>query len=146
MSARWLVWVLVAACVGYLLLIAQRAWLLVTSGEPPAVVMGLALLGVPAIGGYLVGREVQFGVQAEDLARRLESEGGQPADVLPLRPSGRPDRDAADALFDRYREDLRRAPDDWRAWYRLGLAYDAAGDRRRARSAVRRAIATARDP
>ena len=32
------------------------------------------------------------------------------------------------------------SPDDWRAWYRLGLAYDASGDRRRAREAVRRAI------
>jgi len=31
-------------------------------------------------------------------------------------------------------------PDDWRAWYRLGLAYDASGDRRRARGAVRQAI------
>ena len=34
---------------------------------------------------------------------------------------------------------------DWRAWLRLGLVYDASGDRRRARAAVRRAIALARD-
>jgi Flp pilus assembly protein TadD len=31
-------------------------------------------------------------------------------------------------------------PDDWAAWFRLGTAYDAAGDRRRARAAVRHAL------
>lgn len=144
MTARRVVWLLVAAAAVYLVLIAQRAWLLVVSARPVAVVMGLSLLVVPVIGGYVVGREVQFGLQAQDLARRLESEGGLPADTVPLRPSGRPDRAAADALFARYRDDVQQAPDDWRAWYRLGLVYEAAGDRRRARSAVRNALRLSR--
>ena len=144
MTARRVVWLLLAAAVVYLALIAQRAWLLIVSGRPVAVVMGLALLVVPVIGGYVVGREVQFGVQAQDLARRLESEGGLPTDTLPLRPSGRPERAAADALFDRYRADVEAAPEDWRAWYRLGLVYEAAGDRRRARAAVRTALRLSR--
>jgi cytochrome c-type biogenesis protein CcmH/NrfG len=143
-TARRVVWLLVAAAAVYLVLIAQRAWLLVVSGRPVAVVMGLSLLVVPVIGGYVVGREVQFGLQAQDLARRLESEGGLPTDTVPLRPSGRPDRAAADALFARYRDDVQQAPDDWRAWYRLGLVYEAAGDRRRARSAVRTALRLSR--
>lgn len=140
MTARRVVWLLVVAAAVYLVLIAQRAWLLIVSGRPVAVVMGLSLLVIPVVGGYVVGREVQFGLQAQDLARRLESEGGLPTDTVPLRPSGRPDRDAADALFVRYRADVQQAPDDWRAWYRLGLVYEAAGDRRRARSAVRTAL------
>ena len=49
-------------------------------------------------------------------------------------------REDADAVFPTYRAAVEANPDDWRAWYRLGLAYDAAGDRRRAREAVRRAI------
>ena len=57
-----------------------------------------------------------------------------------MRPSGRVVRSEADALFPAYRADVEAHPDDWRAWYRLGLAYDASGDRRRAREAVRRAI------
>ena len=40
----------------------------------------------------------------------------------------------------RFKADVENAPDDWRAWYRLGIVYDAAGDRRRARAAVRTAI------
>ena len=57
-----------------------------------------------------------------------------------MRPSGRVMREDGDAVFPIYRADVEAHPDDWRAWYRLGLAYDAAGDRRRARAAVRQAI------
>jgi Flp pilus assembly protein TadD len=38
------------------------------------------------------------------------------------------------------REEAEADPGNWRVWYRLALAYDAAGDRTRARSAVRHAI------
>jgi Flp pilus assembly protein TadD len=56
-------------------------------------------------------------------------------------PSGRPERAAADALFETRREEVEAAPEDWQAWFRLALAYDDARDRRRARAAMRRAIA-----
>ncbi|NUS52312.1 MAG: hypothetical protein HOQ22_14885, partial [Nocardioidaceae bacterium] len=45
------------------------------------------------------------------------------------------------ALFERMRREAELRPDDWQAWYRLALAYDAAGDRTRARAAARHAIA-----
>ena len=38
------------------------------------------------------------------------------------------------------RAEVEAAPDDWRGWYRLAHAYDLAGDRKRARSAMRQAI------
>jgi hypothetical protein len=49
-------------------------------------------------------------------------------------------REAADALFAEMREQTEARPEDWRSWFRLALAYDAAGDRTRARAAARRAI------
>jgi Flp pilus assembly protein TadD len=61
--------------------------------------------------------------------------------ALPLRRSGRIDRDAADELFDTVREELRRHPEDWRLWYRLARAYDYAGDRGRARRTMQKAVA-----
>jgi Flp pilus assembly protein TadD len=39
------------------------------------------------------------------------------------------------------RAQAEAAPEDWRSWYRLALAYDAAGDRTRARAAARHALA-----
>ncbi len=59
---------------------------------------------------------------------------------LPRRPSGRIERDAADALFERTRAELEEDRDNWVRWYRLARAYDYAGDRSRARETMRTAV------
>lgn len=128
----------------YLSVAVIRAIAFLGSGSAPGVVFGVALLVLPVAGFYLLGREVAFGSRATRLTRRLAAEGELPGDDLPRRPSGRVDRAAADAVFERYAEAAEAAPADWRAQLRLGLAYDIAGDRRRARAAVRRAIALSR--
>jgi len=124
----------------YLVLVGQRAVLLMISGEPAGVVMGIALIILPLIAAWAIGRELMFGVRTEKLVRILESEGGLPVDDLPHRASGRPFRDAADEEFPKYKAEVETQPESWRAWFRLGLAYDASGDRRRARHALREAI------
>lgn len=141
MSARIGVAIMAAVLVLYVVLVSQRAVVLLTSGDAVGVAMGLALVVLPAIAAWAIGRELWFGVRAESLGRRLEDEGGLPQEQLSVRPSGRVDRDEAEALFPKYRAAVESAPQDWRAWYRLGLAYDGAGDRRRARAAVRQAVA-----
>lgn len=140
MSARIGVAVMAALLVLYIVLVGQRAWVLLTSGDPVGIGMGVALVVLPAIALWALARELWFGWRAQQLGTRLGAEGGLPADDVALRPSGRVVREDADAVFPTYRADAEANPDDWRAWYRLGLAYDAAGDRRRAREAVRRAI------
>lgn len=140
MSARIGVAVMAALLVLYIVLVGQRAWLLLTSGDGVAIAMGVALIVLPLIAIWALGRELWFGVRAEQLGKRLEAEGGLPADEVAVRPSGRVVREDADAAFPAHRADVEAHPDDWRAWYRLGLAYDASGDRRRARAAVRTAI------
>ncbi|MFD8946984.1 hypothetical protein ACFV00_34175, partial [Streptomyces californicus] len=59
----------------------------------------------------------------------------------PPRGGGRLARHAADAVFARRREEAEDAPDDWRAWFRLAVAYQDARDTPRARKAMQRAIA-----
>ncbi|WP_411720530.1 hypothetical protein [Mycetocola sp.] len=132
--------VMAALLVLYLVLVGDRAFKFFATGEPIAVAIGVALLILPVIGAWALIRELMFGVKAERLGRILEAEDALPADELPVRPSGRPERDAVDAVFPRYRAAVEAAPEDWRVWYRLGLAYDGAGDRRRARHAIREAI------
>lgn len=105
-----------------------------------AKIIGAAVIAVVAIGLVLLARELRFGLQTERLAGILEDEGGLPADDLPRSPGGRIDRAAADAEFEVVRAEVEAAPRDWRARYRLSLAYDAAGDRRRAREAAREAV------
>ncbi len=140
MSARIGVAVMVAAFALYAFFVGQRAWILLVSAEPVAVAAGAALLVLPLIAVWAVGRELWFGVRAQALGRMLAEQGALPTEQLDVRPSGRVLRDEADALFPSYRQAVEAAPEDWRAWYRLGLAYDGSGDRRRAREAVRTAI------
>lgn len=123
----------------YIALVGWRAVQFIQTGEPAAVGIGIALLVLPVVAAWALWREIAFGVRSQALMRRLEAEGGLDLD-LPVTPSGRPERAGADAAFPAFREAAEAEPDSWRAWLRLGLAYDAAGDRRRARSAVRRAI------
>lgn len=125
----------------YLALLGRAAVLMIGSGRSAAVVLGVALLILPAIGLWAMIATLRAGFAHQKLAR-LVAEDGMELDVstLPRRPSGRIERDAADALFDTVRTELHSNPDDWRRWYRLARAYDYAGDRGRAREAMRKAV------
>ncbi len=132
--------VMAALLVVYLVIVVQRSFLLFGSGSAVGIAIGVALLVLPIIGAWAIFREIMFGVRTEKLVRILDSEGNLPVEDLPHRASGRPLRAAADAEFPRYRDEVENEPSSWRAWFRLGLAYDASGDRRRARHALREAI------
>ncbi|KRC49986.1 hypothetical protein ASE16_13640 [Leifsonia sp. Root227] len=129
-----------AILVIYLVLVFQRAIMLIATGEGIAIAMGIALLSLPLVAAWAIGRELLFGARTEKLVKILDAEGGLPVEDLPVRASGRPLRDAADEEFPRYKAEVEAEPESWRAWFRLGLAYDASGDRRRARSALRESI------
>jgi len=131
---------LVVILVFYAVLIGAKGVAFVASGEPVAVVLGIGVLVLPVLGLALVWREITFGRRSAELAAALEAEGGLPLDDLPRRPSGRVERTAADEAFGARQAEVEAEPQSWQAWYRLALAYDDAGDRTRARSAVRRAI------
>ncbi|ANP72099.1 hypothetical protein [Cryobacterium arcticum] len=140
MKGRIAVVVMAALLVFYLVLVGWRAVLFIQSGDPVGILIGVALIVLPIIGAWALVREILFGARCERLVKQLEAEGELPVNDLPSRPSGRPYREAADAQFPQYREAVDAAPKDWRAWFRLGLAYDASGDRRRARAALRTAM------
>ncbi|TLW90375.1 hypothetical protein [Saccharomonospora piscinae] len=130
-----------AAVAVYLVLLGGRAVELLRVGEPVAVGLGIAVLVLPLLGVWLLVATWRSGLAVQRLARRLDAEGGLPdTSGLPRRPSGRVDRAAADAWFDRYRAEVEAEPGDWRRWYRLAYAYDVAGDRKRARATMRRAV------
>ena len=48
-------------------------------------------------------------------------------------------REWSEEAFEEARAVVDAAPEDWRSWYHLAFAYDAAGDRRRARESLRTA-------
>jgi len=144
MRTRLAVVIMAALLALYLIFAVRYGLILIGVGQPVAIAIGVALLILPVIGAWAMVSEILFAVRADRLAKRLEQEGGMPREPVPVSASGRVDRAAADALFPSYRAAVDADPDSWRAWFRLGLAYDASGDRRRARWATRTAIKLAR--
>lgn len=136
--------VLVAAMAAYFVLIGFRGIFLLGQDRWTLKLLGGAVLVLPLIGIWVVVAEIRFGVASQRLAARLRADGLSPvAPALPRLPSGRPDRKAADNWFEQQRTVVEQAPEDWRGWFGLAQAYDLAGDRRRAREALRTAISKA---
>lgn len=140
MSAKVSVIIMAVLLAIYLVFAVQYGIVLISVGEPISTTMGIALLVLPLIGGWVLVRELLFVRHAQKLLRTLQSENALPIDDLPRMPSGRAVAEAADAQFPAYKEAVEAEPESWRAWFRLGLAYDASGDRSRARWATREAI------
>ena len=125
----------------YLILLGRTAVILISSDRVAGVGLGIALLILPAVGLWAMFVTLRAGFTHQRLARLIAADGLElDPSALPRRRSGRIELSAADALFDTVRHELRDDPDDWRRWYRLARAYDYAGDRRRAREAMKKAV------
>ena len=86
--------------------------------------LGLGIVLVSVVGALIAGSEVRFGRATARLARAAGEVDGR-------------DFDTAAAA-------VEAAPEEWRAWYRLALAYDIGRDSKRGRAAMRKAIALER--
>jgi cytochrome c-type biogenesis protein CcmH/NrfG len=141
MTGKRMAVVMTALLGAYLLLSASRALDFIQAGGVISTLLGVAILVFPLIGLWVLWREWQFGRATEALGHELAARGDLPVDDLPRRASGRPVRAAADAHFSQVRARVEADPDSWELWFELSTAYDAAGDRKRARRAMRHAIA-----
>lgn len=147
MRARTAAFILSAVLVFYLGLCGWEGALALydgfTGGGAASGLLGGAVLVFGFFGGWFLVREIRFGFATERLARQLDDEGAlrqEEVDALPRSPGGRVDRAAADRLFERRKAQAEAQQEDWRAWYRLAVAYSAAKDNPRARAAMRHAI------
>lgn len=125
----------------YLFVLSSWAIGMIAVGTPLGIVMGLLVLVFPVFGLYAIYRELRFGLKAEAMGRELEAAGEWPGFQLVMRPSGRPTRESADENFKVYAELANANPSDWKSAFALALAYDACGDRPRARKAMAEAMA-----
>lgn len=123
----------------YLVGLLVRAWAVVQDGGPLGWLLAAGIVVLVAVGVGAVTAELRFGVTTERLGRVLDDEGALP-EAVPRTAAGGVDRPAADRAFQVYRDEVDAAPQQWRAWFRLALAYDGAGDRRRGRAAARHAV------
>lgn len=131
---------------------AVTAVSLLRTGDAVQVGIGVGVLLLVGVGVVVVVGEVRLAAASERLGRRLGDEGGLPEELPERMPSGRLPRDAAERQFARRRAETQATPQDWRAWFRLALAYADSRDGSAGRRAMRRAVAlekaerAARDP
>jgi len=141
MRTRVTVAVLTAVLVVYFVLLGQRGVYLLQTGTAVGIALGIGVLLLPVVGAVLLVFELRFGAATARMARRLSATGGLPDDSeLARRPSGRVDRAAADAYFEAVKTEVEADESNWALWYKLGYAYNLAGDRKRARAAMRHAV------
>lgn len=130
----------------YLVLIAERSYALIVSGELIGIALGSIMLFLPTIAFWAIAMELRFGLRIEKLGNVLMEEKAWPQFPFVYRASGRPTKESAEAVFEDYRKLVEADEHSWRAWFALGLAYDAAGDRARARKSMREALSLANNP
>lgn len=130
----------------YFYLLGQRGVTLIQTGGAVNIGLGIGVILLPIIGVWIVWATLKAGFDHQRLAARVRDEGVE-LDVsdLPRMPSGRIQRDAADALFQKVKTDWEKDPDNWRSSYLLARAYDYAGDRGRARETMKRAVELERE-
>ena len=110
-------------------------------GTPIGITIGALVFTFPVLGAYSIYRELKFGLRAEAMGKELDDAGEWPVFQLVLRPSGRPTKESADENFKVFAELAEAHPDSWKNLFALSLAYDACGDRPRARKAMAEAMA-----
>lgn len=132
--------IVIALLVLYLGVTAQRGVLLLTSGSLVGIVLGLSLVVLPIVGAWAMVREIIFGARIQSMADEMAASGELPHDNYQRTAAGRINRADADTQFATYQRAVEEHPERWQNWFNLSLAYDASGDRKRARSAMRDAI------
>lgn len=142
---RTKIWVVVMTLLAltYVLLLGGRAVALLGETSPIAVAMGAGMMLFPLVAVWAIWREIQFGFAAEALTRRALAEN-LPELELELRPSGRATKESAAIAFDQLKQDFDE--NDWTNWYLLSEAYEASGDRKRARASMRKALLLSNQP
>jgi tetratricopeptide (TPR) repeat protein len=141
------IWVglMLALTLFYVLTLLGRGIILLQEPSLIAIAMGLAILVLPLVALWALFAELQFGLKAQRLSRRLIALDIPGLD-LDLRASGRATKDSANKELERIQDAVNRDPENWSLWFQLGEAHDAVGERKNARAAIRKAILLANNP
>lgn len=135
MSALTLVWVFS---------FAGRGLILLQEPDLIAKLLGVGILVLPVFALWSIFSELRFGFRAQKLAERLYRQGYGELN-LEYRASGKATTESAQREFERISALLEQG-ESWQLWFQLGQAYEANGDRKRARAAIRKAISLANYP
>lgn len=139
------IWLLaiVAITLLYAFLLLERGLVLISSTDALSIALGLAILFFPFTAIAAIFYEIRFGIRLSKLASLLEQ---SQLDVpeYEIRPSGRAEKASGEAAFRQLEQRIQQDEQNYLLWLMLADSYDKLGDRKRARSAARKAISLAK--
>ena len=135
--AKRISFVLVAVLAIYLGFAFSRGLDLFKTGGWQLVVLGICVMALPILGGWLVFREVRFGYRSAELGKLINPE------LLPLT-SVKPRSEEATAYLEQAIERTKANDQDWANWFCVGVGYDLVGQRKLARESMYHAVGLAK--
>lgn len=138
------IWIAVMTALAglYLFFMVERGLVLLADENLVVKLFGFLLLVFPVLAAWGIWRELSFGIKSERLAKSIDPQLLNDL-AFEFRPSGKPTKESALQVFEELKAKADEEPTSWQQWYLLALAYEGSGDRARARSCVRKAIALA---
>lgn len=115
-----------AVTLGFVWGLGWLAYGFLSSGTPLGIGVGVGIAILTPISLWTILREVRFGIATQRLGRAEAREDFLSSVDLGDFPGAKAQAEAE--------------PENWRAWYRLAIAYDLNRDRRAARAAMRQAL------
>ena len=115
------IWVglMLALTLFYVLTLLGRGIILLQEPSLIAIAMGLAILVLPLVALWALFAELQFGLKAQRLSRRLIALDIPGLD-LDLRASGRATKESASKELERIQDAVTKDPENWSLWFQLG--------------------------
>ncbi|NBU32665.1 MAG: hypothetical protein EBS36_05810 [Actinobacteria bacterium] len=106
---------------------------LVRAGNTPVIILGICVMVLPILGGWLVIREVQFGYKSTEMGKQIAVNRLPSMEIKPRTVEAQNYLDAAI-------EAAKRNQNDWQNWFCVAVGYDLVGNRKLARESMQYAV------
>ena len=135
--AKRIAFVLAGVLGVYLVFAGMRGLDLLSSASTPVKLLGVCVIILPILGGFLIYREIRFGYSTSELGKHINAELLPTADIKPRSPEA---QEYLDAAITQAKAD----ESNWQNWYCVGIGYDLTGQRKLARECMQHSVALAK--
>ena len=131
--AKRIAFILTAVLGVYLGFAFSRGIDLLKTDDTSVKLLGLCVLVLPLLGGWLVFREVRFGFKSTQMGQLVSDELLPPREIKPR-------SSEADQYLDIAVSRAKDVQDNWQNWFCVALGYDLVGERKLARESMQYAV------
>jgi len=131
--AKRIAFILTAVLLVYLGFAFSRGLDLLKTDTDAVKLLGLCVLVLPVLGGWLIVREIRFGFKSSNMGQQIHE------DLLPSREI-KPRTPEAEVYLATAVERTKQAQDVWQNWFCVALGYDLVGERKLARESMQHAV------